>query len=144
MDCLVKLYGLPELKKNDSNMISRRVMSYEKRQLLDWIQVNFSSNWSDECSAAFSQQPIACFIAVEYGNIIGFACYDCTQKNFFGPMGVKEEFRNQGIASQLLLISLQAMNSNGYAYAIIGGCDNQIDFYSKVVGAIPKIGRAHV
>jgi len=140
MDCLVKLYNLPLLDDNSGKIIFRRVMAYEKTQLLDWVKSKFGSNWSDECSVAFTSQPISCFVAIENGNILGFACYDCTQKNFFGPMGVEDKYRNLGVGSRLLIASLHAMKNNGYAYAIIGSCGDHLNFYSKIVDAIPIEG----
>ena len=84
---------------------------------------------------AFSNHPISCFLATEEGEIIGFACYDCTCKNFFGPTGVVEEKRSRGIGKALLLCCLHAMAANGYGYAIIGGV-GPADFYAKAVGAV--------
>lgn len=65
---------------------------------------------------------------------MGFACDDAPAKAFFGPTGVREDQRNQGIGRALLLLSLYAMAADGYAYAIIGGADPTA-FYTKVVGA---------
>jgi len=140
MDCLVKLYNLPDMDYGNGDIVYRRVMAYEKTQLLSWVKSRFSANWADECSSAFSHQPISCFVAVYNGNIVGFACYDCTQKNFFGPMGVEVNARKRGIGRILLTVCLQAMKINGYAYAIIGGCDDQQNYYVKTVGAIPIEG----
>ena len=137
MDCLVKLYQLPVLNSGDTKIIFRRVMAYEKTKVLNWVKSEFTVAWSDECSVAFSQPMISCFIAIEGGNIIGFACYDCTQKNFFGPMGVAEKSRQKGVGRHLMITAFHAMEEMGYAYAIIGGCDGQVDYYSNAVGAIP-------
>ena len=52
--------------------------------------------------------------------IVGFACYDATCMNFFGPTGVKESERGKGVGKALLLAALHAMKEQGYAYAIIG------------------------
>jgi len=140
MDALVKLYDLPISKFDKDNIIVRRVMAYEKTQLLSWVNSQFGSSWSDECSVAFSNQPVSCLVAINNGSIVGFACYDCTLKNYFGPIGITEDFRNLGIGSHLLITCLNVMKNNGYAYAIIGGCDEQLDFYLKSVGAIPIEG----
>ena len=136
MDCLVKLYQLPVLDNADSKITYRRAMSYEKTQVLDWVKSHFTIAWSDECSAAFNQPVISCFIAVEDDQIIGFACYDCTQRNFFGPMGVANNSRKKGVGSCLLISTLHDMKSSGYAYAIIGDSGCEIGFYSNAVGAI--------
>ena len=65
---------------------------------------------------------------------VGFACYDATMRDFFGPTAVSEEFRCCGIGAALLLKCLWAMREEGYAYAIIGGV-GPAKFYEKVCGA---------
>lgn len=142
MDALVKLYELPDSEEvistlSKDNIIIRHAMSYEKTAIQDWVRTNFTQNWSDECTAAFNLQPVSCLIAVKNGNILGFACYECTQKNFFGPMGVADQARNTGIGKALLLESLQSMRELGYAYAIIGGCDGMETFYRHTINAQP-------
>jgi predicted N-acetyltransferase YhbS len=84
---------------------------------------------------AFSNSSVSCFIATENNKITGFACYDSTAKNFFGPVGVAEQSRNRGIGEALLLSALDAMSQIGYAYAIIGGVGSA-EFYVTTVGAI--------
>jgi GNAT superfamily N-acetyltransferase len=78
--------------------------------------------------------PPSCFIGIEKDALIGFACYDCTRKNFFGPTGVTETSRGKGVGLALLLSCLHAMRDNGYAYAIIGGV-GPAEYYAKAVGA---------
>ncbi|MEA1921128.1 MAG: GNAT family N-acetyltransferase [Pseudomonadota bacterium] len=138
-DMLVKLYDLQKMEAFDKNFKNREIlvrvaMAYEKHDVIEWISNSFGKQWASECSAAFSRQPISCFIATERGRIIGFAAYDCTCKNFFGPTGVAEDKRRLGIGRTLLLSCLYAMKANGYAYAIIGGVSST-NFYTKVAGA---------
>src|SRR5262249_36582770 len=76
----------------------------------------------------------SCFIATASGELRGFACYESTRRNFFGPMGVAAPARGEGIGSALLLGCLHAMAGLGYAYAIIGGV-GPAEFYPRVVGA---------
>jgi GNAT superfamily N-acetyltransferase len=139
-DLLVKLYELPdaspyidELQSEGVNI--RRAMAYEKRLVVEWVEDTFGEGWASECDVSFSKSPVSCFIATENNTIIGFACYDSTANNFFGPMGVAERARNRGIGKALLLSCLHSMASGGYAYAIIGGTDS-IEYYKKAVGAI--------
>ncbi|MCJ8329250.1 MAG: GNAT family N-acetyltransferase [Lentisphaeria bacterium] len=139
-DMLVKLYELPDpalLVQNlsDAGITIRRVMPYEKQKCLDWVGENFSDGWMSECDVSFSNNPCSSFIATENSTIIGFASYDSTNKNFFGPTGVSESARGRGVGKALLLVALQAMKDNGYAYAIIGGVGPK-EFYAKAVGAI--------
>jgi predicted N-acetyltransferase YhbS len=67
--------------------------------------------------------------------MIGFAAYDATCRNFFGPTAVDEKWQGKGIGKALLLAALHAMKNDGYAYAIIGGA-GPVDFYKKALGAI--------
>ena len=77
------------------------------------------------------------FLAVKDKEIIGFACYDCTAKGFFGPTGVTEEFRGRGVGTALLYACMAAMKEEGYAYAVIGWVSDAQAFYEKTVQAIP-------
>ncbi len=91
----------------------------------------------DEVKCAFSNNPVSCYIATWDKKIIGFACYDATARDFFGPTGVLESQRNQGVGRALLLKSLASMEEMGYAYAIIGWpAQSAIPFYEKCVGAV--------
>ena len=138
-DMLVKLYDLPDLEPvvrrlSDQGILIRRAMPSEKHLVLAWVRRTFGAGWASECEVAFSNQPVSCFIATRSGTILGFCCYESTCRNFFGPMGVAESHRGQGIGKALTLCSLQAMAQMGYAYAIIGGV-GPTDFYAKVAGA---------
>ena len=139
-DMLVKLYDLPELAplvKSLANrgIVIRRAMAYEKCDIIGWVQAAFGNGWASECDVAFSNHPISCFIATRTQEIIGFACYDSTCKNFFGPTGVTEKMQGCGIGRALLLSCLHAIAASGYAYAIIGGAGST-EFYTKTVGAV--------
>jgi hypothetical protein len=138
-DMLVKLYRLPHLDEGLAPVIARgvsirRALPPEKHVVLAWVEREFSRAWASECDVAFSRQPVSCFVAVRDAEIAGFACYEATCRNFFGPTGVHE--RGVGIGKALLLACLHAMRAEGYAYAIIGGV-GPAEFYSKAVGAIP-------
>ncbi len=139
-DLLVKLYEIPDVKPRIDKLQTeginvRKAMAYEKRQVVKWVEDNFGQGWASECDIAFSRNPVSCFIATENRSIIGFACYDSTAKNFFGPIGVSDQDRNRGIGEALLLAALDAMSQIGYAYAIIGGVGSA-EFYVTTVGAI--------
>jgi hypothetical protein len=140
MDLLVKLYELPDPsatlnKLRKGGVTVRRALAPEKALVVAWVKKTFSLGWASVCDVAFSRSPITCFIAVEAGTIVGFACYDATCKNFFGPTGVDPSKRRGGIGKALLLATLSAMSSDGYGYAIIGGV-GPIAYYKKTVNAI--------
>ena len=94
-DMLVRLYEIPDLSGYTEKMEKigvrvRRPNVWEKPVLLDWVKVQFSLSWALECETAFAVRPPSCFIAVKDDALIGFACYDCTRLNFFGPTGVAD------------------------------------------------------
>ena len=66
---------------------------------------------------------------------MGYACYNATAKDFFGPTRVLDGEQGKGIGAALLLRSLEALREEGYGYAIIGSV-GPVDFYKKVCGAI--------
>ena len=69
------------------------------------MQANFPV-WAAEVEAAFCRLPVSCFLAVRDQDLLGFACYDATCKNFFGPTAVLEEERGRGLGRALLLATL--------------------------------------
>lgn len=135
-DMLVRLYALPDHNEIlKEGYVVRRAAAYEKAVILQWLSQHFSTQWASEADVAFSRQPISCFIAVHQERLVGFACYEATCRGYFGPGGVLEAHRGQGLGTRLLLECLRSMKEMGYAYAIIGGVGPK-DFYIKTVGAI--------
>jgi GNAT superfamily N-acetyltransferase len=139
-DLLVKLYDLPPIDGKLESLRSEEIrlrpaMAYEKHQVVGWVTKHFSDGWASECDVAFSNSPISCHIATKDGAILGFACYDSTSRGMFGPFGVAESARGQGIGRRLLLSSLEAMKAVGYAYAIIGNA-RSVEYYSHIINII--------
>jgi hypothetical protein len=142
-DMLVKLYELPSLDSALQQVAGcgvtvRRALSPERPQVLAWMQTNYP-RWAPEVEAAFCRAPVLCLLALRGPAILGFACYDATCRNFFGPTAVLEQERSRGLGRALLLAALHAQKEPGYAYSIIGGVGPS-EYYAKAVGAIPIIG----
>jgi N-acetylglutamate synthase-like GNAT family acetyltransferase len=138
MDMLVKLYEVqdcPELieKLKNEGVLIKKAMTPDLTKITSWVKETFGQGWADECTAAILSD--GCWIAVKDKKVIGFACYDATMKDFFGPTGVQEDMRGHGIGKALLIRCLISMKERGYAYAIIGSAGPK-DFYRKAVGAI--------
>lgn len=138
---LVKLYQLPDSKALYDKLAANNIriirpMTPNKTKVVEWVREHFHDGWADEISAAFTKLPVSCFIAYDdvEKKILGFAGYDCTYKNFFGPTGVDETKRGLGIGGALCLRCMEAMRNEGYGYAVIGSA-GPTDFYSKVCGA---------
>ena len=143
-DMLVRLYDIPEPSDRITGLRQagievRRAIAPERHVIVPWVRQQFGEGWASESEVSFARLPISCFRAQRGQDVLGFACYDATAKAFFGPTGVLESERKQGIGTALLLMALQAMAAEGYAYAIIGGA-GPAEFYAKVVGAVPIAG----
>jgi GNAT superfamily N-acetyltransferase len=142
-DLLVRLYDLPvfeaEEKVRAAGIVVRRGKAFERDFILDWIGTHFSGPWVSEGAVALGKQPATLYVAVREGTLLGFAAYDTSAKGFFGPTGVDEAARGQGIGEALLIATLKGMYEAGYAYAVIGD-PGPVAFYQKRLDAmeIPK------
>src|SRR5688572_33315311 len=120
---LVRLYALPP----EGGMLEglsaagigcRRAESYERHAVLEFVRQRWPE-WVDEASAAFARVPPTVYVAARGRQIVGFACYNATRPDYFGPTGVDEGERGAGIGRALLRSCLEALAAEGYAYAII-------------------------
>jgi predicted N-acetyltransferase YhbS len=144
MDMLVKLYDLPDSlpafeRLRQAGITVRRALPPEKHKVTAWVRSTFSEAWASEVEVSFGRQPVTCFIAIDQGGIVGFACHDATCANFFGPTGTDPKARKNGIGTALLFACLEDMLQRGFGYAIIGGV-GPAAFYAKAVGAVPIEG----
>ena len=93
IDMLVRLYDLPEsqdlyTKLMGNGVVLRRPGAYELHLVQEFVRAHFSPKWVSEVQVAFSRQPVACFIATQGKEILGFSCYETTANGYFGPTGV--------------------------------------------------------
>jgi predicted N-acetyltransferase YhbS len=102
---------------------------------MDFVEQEFSVAWADEISVGFANKPVSVYVATFESEVVGFAAYECTRRNFFGPMGVREDMRGRGVGKTLLLACLAGLREMGYVYGIIGGV-GPAEFYEKAAGAI--------
>jgi predicted N-acetyltransferase YhbS len=138
-DMLVNLLKLPPLapsleEAGRAGALVRRAQPWELTQVRAFAARHFGGGWADEISVGFARQPVSVYLAARDGRLVGFAAYECTRRNFFGPAGVAESQRGRGLGRALLLASLWAMREMGYAYAVIGGV-GPAAFYERAVGA---------
>jgi predicted N-acetyltransferase YhbS len=138
-DMLVPLYRIPSSrpiveKLAAEGIIIRRGNAWELSRVREFIEGEFGTGWADEASVGFANKPVTTYIAVRQGIILGFGSYECTRRAMFGPTGVAEEHRKQGIGAALLLVCLEGLAELGYAYAVIGGA-GPTEFYAKACGA---------
>ena len=153
-DMLVRLYRLPPLQAavdivSALNIEIRPARVGEEYQIRPWISQHFAEEWSYGVAYATQRSPSSLFIAVEKQiadpdreklyqqpdeTLVGFACYDTSNRGMFGPMGVQPSHERRGIGKALLLTALHAMWSENYAYAIIGWA-GPVEWYERTVGA---------
>lgn len=138
-DMLVNLMHLPEAAPTVTALRAqgvqiRRALPPDKLRIVAWVQEHSGLSAAGECDVCFAHAPVSCFVATRGAQIIGYACYDATAPDFFGPTRVLDSEQGRGVGKALLLCCLEAMRQEGYAYAIIGGV-GPVDFYAKCVGA---------
>ena len=134
-DMLVNLLALP---KNDDaeatlareGIVVRRAMAPDKLRIIPFVQELSTVSAAGECDVCFSHTPISAFIATDGAKVIGYACYNATAPDFFGPTAVDPAYRGKGVGKALLIRALRALYDEGYVYAIIGGV-GPIPFYEK-------------
>ena len=153
-DMLVKLYALPDLapvlaEQKSRSVEIRQAHPDEKHKIAEWVRTHIKPDWGVGCEVALEQRPPSCYIAFEKDpahvptadpyhlpseTLLGFACYDVVAKGVFGPIGVREDRRDRGIGTALLLTCLHAMAAQRYAYAVIGWA-GPAEWYARTVGA---------
>src|SRR4051812_4712056 len=124
-DMLVQLLKLPPAQPvidelRAQGIIIRRANAFEMSRVREFAQ-QWAITWADEVAIGFSRQPVSVFIAIHDGEVVGFCAYECTRRNYLGPMGVAESMRGKQIGKAVLLAALWGLVEMGYAYAIIGG-----------------------
>jgi len=138
-DMLVNLLNLPPheelLARLERDGIRiHRALAPDKHRVVEWVAQHSTRSAAGECDVSFSRMPITCYLASRGADILGYACYDATAPNFFGPTRVLDSEQGKGLGKALLLKSLHSMREAGYVYAIIGGV-GPAEFYEKAVGA---------
>ncbi|HEY0173317.1 MAG TPA: GNAT family N-acetyltransferase [Pyrinomonadaceae bacterium] len=136
---LVNLLRLPPVEPalaelRGAGLLVRRARPWESSQVREFVAREFSRAWADEVSVGLVRQPLTVFVALREGRLVGFAAYECTRKDFFGPTGVVEAERGRGLGRALLLAALRGLRELGYAYAVVGGV-GPAEFYERAVGA---------
>jgi hypothetical protein len=139
-DMLARLYDLPDSAPYHQRAAAggftiRRADPWDRNRLRSFVKEQFGPLWAVEAERAFIHAPITAYLATKGGEIAGFAVYECTRRGYFGPTGVREDLRDNGLGAALLFRCLESMLEMGYAYAVIGGV-GPAAFYEKVCGAI--------
>ncbi len=96
-DMLVNLMNLPPFEAPPHVEI-KRAFPGDRDKILGLSREHFHEGWALEAETALLQVPGTCFIAEEAGELLGFACYDVSALDFFGPTGVRADTRAGALA----------------------------------------------
>lgn len=138
-DMLVNLLTLPPMEPVNEKLAAdgiriHRALAPDKLRIIDWVREHSGMSAAGEMDVCFAHTPISAFVATRHAQIVGYACYNATAPDFFGPTRVLDELQGKGIGKALLLACLYGLREQGYAYGIIGGV-GPAAFYEKCVGA---------
>lgn len=134
-DLIVALSDLPVIPTLTEGYKVTPTRAWDREVIVDWVREHFGQLWSSEVANGLGHQPSRVLIARRGTEILGFACFDVTFPGFFGPTGVAESARGQGLGKVLLLDALHRLRSLGYVYGFIGD-PGPVEFYEKAVGAV--------
>lgn len=105
-DMLVKLYDLPDeapalARSRAFGVEIRRAMPPDRERVLRWVGEHSGECAAGECAVAFAHTPCGCWIATRGAEIVGYACYDATAPDFFGPTRVLDSEQGHGVGTAL-------------------------------------------
>jgi predicted N-acetyltransferase YhbS len=136
-DMIVHLesYNLPEEVLQVSYV--RKASVNDAGEVIRLVESEFGSGWIEAVKNSFTHEDTSIFVALEYGRIVGFACYEAhgKKRGTFGPMGVSSRRRQKGVGAYLLHHCLSELKKKRYKYAIIEGA-GPVEFYEKTVHAL--------
>lgn len=140
MDMLIKLYAAPVGEGGSRDALPgaarlRKPIGPEHEVVVGWVAEQFGTGWASEARVALANRPVSLWLATRRAELLGFACYDATARGFFGPIGLAESARGQGLGTALLRACLFDMRAAGYGYAIIGAAGAP-EFFRRAAGAI--------
>jgi len=143
VDYLIDLsaFRVPRRIRRTEEDLSRRgvtmriARSDERERIRGWVLDKSGANWAYEAARAVGPASSGVWIAEEGGQIIGFSVYGSLETHWFGPIGVSEERRKEGIGSVLLFRTLESMKTLGTPRAVIPWTGH-LFFYSQVPGIV--------
>ncbi len=139
VDYVVDLAGfeIPEMvvdlqdKFKQSGLTIRIPDAIEKERIMSWVLEIFGPVWSYETVMSFRHKPPGVVIAEQDGEIVGFAGFGSLELEWFGPLGVVEDPKYEGLSTVLLYRALWEMKLRGQRTAVIPWASH-LFFYSQL------------
>jgi mycothiol synthase len=124
-----------EARLRDLGIDIRRLEAEDATAFRAYMERDWSWGWTIEACRSLDRSPISTHVALQQGQIVGFASHSASGPGQFGPMGVKPELRQHGIGAVLLKRCLADLRAGGYPTADIQWV-GPICFYHRHVGAV--------
>jgi GNAT superfamily N-acetyltransferase len=125
----------------DEVRLARRGFRVRRAETVDYDRAmallqQYWPPWRAEVHRAFTNEPITLHLALQNGQLLGFAAYDCNNVGlaWFGPMGTVPAVRGQGLGGVLLRRCLRDHKAQGHDTAIIPWV-GPVGFYARFAGA---------
>jgi len=128
-------YEEQESQLSREQILIQRPTKEQKEEVCQWILNAFGPGWSHETSLGFLNDPVTVWIARARGRVAGFAASRATGRVYFGPTGVGEEHRRQGIGRILVSRCMEDLQRDGQSMAWIPTGWGRIAYYHQAVGA---------
>ena len=103
----------------------------EKERIMSWVLEIFGPVWSYETVMSFRHKPPGMMIAEQDEDIVGFAGFSSLELEWFGPLGVIEDPKYEGLSTVLLYKALWEMKLRGQRTAVIPWASH-LFFYSQL------------
>lgn len=123
-----------ELMKANASITIDLALPKDEKEVLGFIEREFSNSWAVESSPAFNEETNAFCSVLRYidtSEVLGFAVVNCTNPNWFGPMGVHSEYRKRGMGQLLVFHSILTARDKGIRQLIFQWINGKEEFYSK-------------
>lgn len=118
----------------DTDVAVRRASAADSAALDSFVRTRFTEVWAHEARLAVHRAKPTVFVAVQHGDVVGFACHGVYRAGWFGPLGVEGSQRGNGVGEALLRHCLDDLATAGLAEAQITWI-GPARFYSNTVGA---------
>jgi len=113
----------------------RRLAADDAAAFRAYLEREWGWGWATEACRSLERDPISTHLALQGGEIVGFASCNASGPGQFGPMGVRTEVRRHGIGGVLLKRCLADQRAQGYADSDIQWV-GPFGFYARYVDAV--------
>jgi GNAT superfamily N-acetyltransferase len=124
-----------ELDLAEDGIVFRRLRYEDETVLRPWIHGHWGYGWATEACNSLKNDPVTSHLALSGERVVGFATYDVMAlTSGFGPTGVDDSMRGQGLGKILLFRCLEDMKRRGDRHCEVTWV-GPISYYAHTVSA---------